>query len=116
MMQCISSVTYAIRINGKPKGHIIPTQGLRQGNLLSPYLLLLCAKGLLALIKKAIVDGSMQGVSVCKGEPLLSHLFFADDNIIFYKASIMECDSLQRVQKVYELASRQQLNKAKTSL
>ena len=97
MMQCISSVTYAIRINGKPKGHIIPTQGLRQGNLLSPYLFLLCAKGLSALIKKAIVDGSMQGVSVCKGEPLLSHLFFAYDNIIFCKASIMECDSLQRV-------------------
>ena len=29
MMQCISSVTYAVRINGKPSGHIIPTRGLR---------------------------------------------------------------------------------------
>ena len=29
MMQCISSVTYAVRINGKLKGHITPTRGLR---------------------------------------------------------------------------------------
>ncbi|XP_075653885.1 uncharacterized protein LOC142624235 [Castanea sativa] len=50
------------------------------------------------------------------GGPLLSHLFFANDSIIFCKASIKECDSLQRVLKVYELASRQQLNRAKTSL
>ena len=27
MMQCISSVTYAVRINGKPKGHITPHKG-----------------------------------------------------------------------------------------
>ena len=28
MMQCISSITYAIHINGKPSDHIIPTRGL----------------------------------------------------------------------------------------
>ena len=106
MMQCISSVNYAIKINGKPKDHFIPTRGLRQGDPLSPYLFLPCAKGLSALIKKAIVDGSMEGVSVCRGRPLLSHRFFANDSIILCKASIKECDSLQRVLKVYELASR----------
>lgn len=67
MMQCISSVMYAVRINGKPKGRSTPTRGLRQGDPLSPYLFLLCAEGLLALIKKAVVDGSMKGVFVCRG-------------------------------------------------
>ena len=33
MMQCISSVTYAVHINGKPSGHIIPSRGLCQGDL-----------------------------------------------------------------------------------
>lgn len=116
MMQCISSVTYFVRNNGKPWGHITPSRGLRQDDPLSPYLFLLCAEGLSALIKKAVSDGIMEGVSVCRGGPILLHLFFADDSIIFCKASIENCDSLQRVLNVYELASGQQLNRAKTSL
>ena len=41
-------------------------------------------------------------VVVCRREPKLSHLFFTDDNFIFCKASLDECDSLQHVLKVYE--------------
>ena len=42
MNQCITLVSYSNRINGKPRGHIIPTRGLHQGDPLSPYLLFLC--------------------------------------------------------------------------
>lgn len=116
MMQNISLVTYSIRINGKLWGHITPSRGLRQGDPLSPYLFLLYAEGLSALMKKAVIDGVIKGVSVCRRGPILSHLFFAVDNIIFCKASIKNCDFLQRVLSVYELASCQQLNRDKTSL
>ena len=116
MMQCISSVTYDVRINGKPSGHIIPTRGLRQGDPLSPYLFLLCAEGLSALIKKASADGLLEGISVSRGGPCLSHLFFVDDSLIFCKATIEECEVLQRVMSKNEKASGQQLNRSKTSL
>ena len=46
----------------------------------------------------------------------LSHLFFVDDSLIFCKASLEECDALQKVLRVYEEASGQQLNRAKTSI
>lgn len=39
IMQCVSSVTYAIKINGVPKGNIIPSMGIHQGDPLSPYLI-----------------------------------------------------------------------------
>ena len=58
----------------------------------------------------------MEGVAICRDALSLSHLFFADDSLIFYKASLVECNSLQRVLKVYEEAFGQQLNRANTSL
>ena len=116
MMQCISSITYAVRVNGKPSGHIILSRGLCQGDPLSPYLFLICAEGLSALIKKVAADGLLEGVSVCRGGPCLSHLFFADDSLIFYKVTVEECEALQKVLCTYEQASGQQLNRAKTSL
>ena len=75
-MQSITFVIYSIRINGKQSGQIIPFRGLHQDDSLSPYLFLLCVEGLSALIKKAGFDGTMEGVSVYKGGPSLSHLFF----------------------------------------
>ena len=58
----------------------------------------------------------MEGISVYRGSPTLSHLFFADNSIIFVKASIEECTTLQRILAIYENASGQQLNRFKTSL
>ena len=60
--------------------------------------------------------GFMERVAVCRGGPSISHLFFADDSLIFCKARLEECDALQHVLKVYEESSGQQLNRAKTSL
>ena len=54
IMECVKSVTYSILVNGEPKGHIIPTQGIRQGDPLSPYLFLLCFKGLNGLIEHVV--------------------------------------------------------------
>ena len=103
---------------GKQKGHIIPTRGIRQCDPLSPYIFVLCAEGLSSLIKKVVDDGMMEGLVICRGGrgPRLSHLFFVDDGLIVCKASIEECNSLQRILTVYEKASGQQLNRAKTSL
>ena len=109
-------VTYSVIINGEPRGHMVPSRGLRQRDPLSPYLFLLCAEVLSAFIKSAIASSHMGGLAVCRGGPKPSHLFFVDDSLIFCKASIKECNSLQRILNVYEKTSGQQLNRAKTSL
>lgn len=54
VMRCVSSVTYAMCINGHPCCQIVPTQGLCQGDSLSPYLFLICAEGLSALLHKVV--------------------------------------------------------------
>ena len=53
IMQCITSVTYRILINGDPKGRIKPYRGIRQGDPISLYLFIMCTKALIAHIRKA---------------------------------------------------------------
>ena len=116
MMMCVSTVTYSVLINGEPRGTIIPTRGLRQGDPISPYLFLLCAEGLSAMIKRKERIGGLRGISVRRGAPSISHLFFADDSIIFCRATSGDCALVAEVLDIYEKESGQKLNKEKTSL
>ena len=116
MMRCVNTVTYSIKINGRPWGHITPFRGLRQGDPLSPFLFLFCAEGLSALIRKSVKFGLLSGVAACPRGPKISHFFFADDSLIFCKATIEECTTLEEILEIYECSSGQQLNREKTSL
>ena len=64
VMKCISSVSYSVIINDMTHGNIVPTKGLRQGDLLSPYLFLLCAEGFSALIHDAARTKQLNGTSI----------------------------------------------------
>ena len=63
-----------------------------------------------------MVSSQIRGVSICKKGPRLTHLFSADDSLLFCRSSIMECHRIQDLLSRYERASRQQLNRSKTSL
>ena len=115
-MMCVKTVSFSVLINGEPKGRIIPTIGLWQGDPLSPYLFLLCAEGLSAMLQREAYAGRIEGISVCRGEPYISHLLFADDCMIFCKATMEEGNRVMGVLNNYEAASGQNLNKEKTSL
>ena len=53
VMRCIISVSYSVLINGVACGNITPSRGLRQGDPLSPTLVLICMKGFSILIHEA---------------------------------------------------------------
>ena len=83
MIRCVQFVTYAVKINGKPRGNITPIRGLCQGDPLSSYLILLCSKGLSALLRRSAEQGVLKGVATWARGPKISHLFFTNDSLIF---------------------------------
>ena len=107
---CIRFVSYSILVNGEPHSHFAPNRGLRQGDPLSPYLFILCTEGLHLLIQQAEQVGSIQGVSICSVGPKVSHMFFANDNFLFYRATNQDCSSILDILHQYKAASGQQIN------
>ena len=80
---CLSSVSYSVMINGRPRGKFKAFKGLRQGDPLSPFLFTLVADGLSRLMEKATESGFVKGWEVGREKVLISHLQFADDSLFF---------------------------------
>lgn len=57
VMVCVSTVSYSFLVNGQPTYPIIPNRGLRQGDPLSPYLFLICAKVLAVSLGRPMRTG-----------------------------------------------------------
>lgn len=115
IMNCISSAEFSIIINGDKKGKFKSGRGLRQGDPLSPYLFLLVAEGLSHLIQKENRAGNISGFS-CSNGPVISHLLFADDSLIFCKAKETELLALKNILEIYESASGESINLSKSAI
>ena len=63
----------------------------------------------------ATAQGDIYGFSICRNDPKLTHLFFADDCLIFCRSTLEECHKIQELLGYYEVASGQVINKEKTT-
>lgn len=115
LMNCVRSIKYRIKDNGKLTDEIISKCGLKQGGLLSPYLFFLCAEGFSSLLHHAEVSNMIQGIQLCHGAPSLTHLLFAEDSLILMGADEENAQHLQQVLDLYE-QSGQNINREKSSV
>ncbi|KAL9683373.1 hypothetical protein QQ045_015194 [Rhodiola kirilowii] len=116
VMECISSVKYKVKLNDMIIDLSPPERGLRQGDPLSPYLFLLCSEWLSLRIGGEVVRGRLKGVRVCRGAPVISYLFFADDSVFFMKATEQNASRLKAIFSEYEDLPGQRINAAKSEI
>ena len=115
-METVTTASYLVLINGEPRGFITQSRGIRQGDPLSPSLFLLYAEGLSALLRKAVETRVLHGILSSQHGVCISHLLFANDNLLFCKATVGECQQLLHILGQHEAASGQAINCQKTAL
>lgn len=114
VMQCVSTVSFQVKVNGELLPSFRPTRGLRQGDTISPYLFLLCGEGLSCMLKN--YDGGWidRGIRVSTRAPWISHLLFANDCLIFMKSDHRSAMRLNSILQDYSSGSGQSANLAKS--
>lgn len=93
---CVSTSKFSLLINGSPYGFFTAQRGLRQGDPMSPALFTFIAEILSQLLHRAELAGHISGVKVSRTSPWISHLLYADDLIIYCKATRGEAACVAR--------------------
>ena len=89
IMSCVSTMSTSILFNEEALEHIYPSRGIRQGDLLSPYLFILCMDFLGQVIEEKCNAKLWQPVKASQSCPTFSHLFFTDDLLLFAQITLI---------------------------
>jgi hypothetical protein len=116
IMCCVTTVKFCIQVNDSITEEITPTRGLRQGDPLSPYLFLFVADSFSKLIQKAVYNQELSDLKICRMSPGISHLLFADDCIMFFKAKGNQARTIKSAIATFERGSGQLLSPNKCSI
>ena len=73
-------------------------------------------EGLSLSIKKAAQEGSISGCKICSSAPSITHLLFADDSFLFFKATSAETTAIQSILSSYARFSGQAVNFQKSGI
>ena len=97
IMSCVTSTKISILFNGEALELFNPSRGIRQGDPLSSYLFILCMEYLGHLIDKKCMEGVCKPLKASRDNIGISHLFFADDLILFAKVDEDSCETISKV-------------------
>lgn len=115
ILGCVTSPTFSILLNGQPTRQFRPSRGLRQGDPLSSFLFIICVEGFSSLLRDAEAR-KIHGLKIGKKVNAISHLFFADDSLLFTRANEGEAEKSLEILSTYEAALGQRLNMEKSEV
>ncbi|GJT37184.1 RNA-directed DNA polymerase, eukaryota, reverse transcriptase zinc-binding domain protein [Tanacetum coccineum] len=113
---CLESSRTSILINGSPTSEFNVRRGLRQGDHLSPFLLIIIMEGLHTPLSDSVRNGLIRGLNIGTSNINLSHLFFADDVIVTTEWSIHDMENIIRIFQIFHLASGLKINIHKSNI
>lgn len=97
-MECASSLSYSVLVNGSPYEKIFPSKGLRQSDSLFPYFFIVGMKVFSQMLIRVGSVVEIHGATIVTKGPSIYHLFFANNSFVFCKA---HRDEVRKVSKFY---------------
>ena len=97
IMCCVTSVSTAIIWDNEPLQEFKPQIGMQQGYPISPNLFVLCMERLSNMISFKDENKLWKGIEITRGGPSITHLFFADDLMLFGQATMSNCNTIMQV-------------------
>ena len=110
----IVNVWFSVVVNRSLFGFFKPAGGLRQGDPLSPALFIIGVEVLSRSLNSLPCYRGFQGFFVKRGCPLVTHLGYANDVLVFSSANVKSLKLLKRVLTTYEAVSGQRINAGKS--
>ena len=112
VMSCVTTVRYSVCLNGVPLESFQPSRGLRQGDPLSLYLFLFVADALSYALQKDVQDNIIEELKISRHAPGISHLLFADDALLFFRANAEKSSRIRNLISIFEKGTGQKLSPA----
>jgi hypothetical protein len=69
-----------------------------------------------SLIYQLQTNNKIKGIAIATNAPHITHLFFADDSILFCRAKTDEANNLMSALNEYQRISGQQINLSKSAM
>ncbi|KAL2922482.1 LINE-1 reverse transcriptase-like protein [Bienertia sinuspersici] len=115
VIECISTPSFSLVLNGSSYGHFKSYRGLRQGDPLSPLLFVVGMEYLSRTLNRLNEDPEFKLHPRCKGIQL-THMCFADDLIMCCRGEKKSVDRILQAFNVFSNTSSLQANNSKVEL
>eukprot|EP00253_Pinus_taeda_P011126 PITA_11126 len=111
IMSLITSSFFSILVNGIPSWPFSPSRGIKQGDLLSPFLFVLMAEGL----GRHNNSHQLKGLYI-HNSPTITHQQFVDDNMLFGYPSVQEASHFESLLNDFSEASGTNISNSKSQI
>ncbi|XP_058784312.1 uncharacterized protein LOC131659088 [Vicia villosa] len=115
MEAMVFSSKMSVLVNGSPTKKFIVERGLRQGDPISPFLFVVVAEGLKALVGRTVENGDFVGINM-NGRCFIDMLQFTNDTLLIGDGSWKHLWAIKAALRGFEMVSGLGINYHKSKL
>ncbi|VFQ64934.1 unnamed protein product [Cuscuta campestris] len=115
VMECVTTASFSLSINGGLHGFIKCKRGIRQGDPMAPTLCLFCMEYLRRLIRRMLYGSRFTFHNRCS-KLGITHVTFADDVMMFCRGNVDSVNVLAKAINIFSQVSGLHVNPLKSNI